>query len=57
MAALGLGSVTAFEALRKIGDLKNWGIAVTGAASGVGSAAHGLPLLDEVKAGRIGTPR
>jgi NADPH:quinone reductase len=39
MAALGLGSVTAFEALQKIGDLENRRIAVTGAAGGVGSAA------------------
>jgi NADPH:quinone reductase len=39
MAALGLGSVTAFEALRKIGELDGRRIAVTGAAGGVGSAA------------------
>jgi NADPH2:quinone reductase len=39
MAALGLGSVTAFEGLRKIGNLTNRRIAVTGAAGGVGSAA------------------
>jgi NADPH:quinone reductase len=39
MAALGLASVTAFEALDKIGDLSNRRIAVTGAAGGVGSAA------------------
>jgi NADPH:quinone reductase len=39
MAALGLGSVTAFEGLQKIGDLKDGRIAVTGAAGGVGSAA------------------
>jgi NADPH:quinone reductase len=39
MAALGLASVTAFEALRKIGDLTSRRIAVTGAAGGVGSAA------------------
>jgi NADPH:quinone reductase len=39
MAALGLGSVTAFEGLRLIGNLKNRRIAVTGAAGGVGSAA------------------
>ena len=39
MAALGLASVTAFEALRRIGDLNNRCIAVTGAAGGVGSAA------------------
>lgn len=39
MAALGLGSVTAFEGLQKIGDLKDRRIAVTGAAGGVGSAA------------------
>jgi NADPH:quinone reductase len=38
MAALGLASVTAFEALKKIGDLKNGRIAVTGASGGVGSA-------------------
>jgi NADPH:quinone reductase len=38
MAALGLASVTAFEGLRRIGDLKNRRIAVTGAAGGVGSA-------------------
>jgi NADPH2:quinone reductase len=39
MAALGLASVTAFESLRRIGDLNNRRIAVTGAAGGVGSAA------------------
>jgi NADPH:quinone reductase len=39
IAALGLGSVTAFEALRKIGDLTSRRVAVTGAAGGVGSAA------------------
>ena len=39
IGALGLGSVTAFEALRKIGDLTGRRIAVTGAAGGVGSAA------------------
>jgi NADPH:quinone reductase len=39
IAALGLGSVTAFEALRKIGDLTGRRVAVTGAAGGVGSAA------------------
>jgi NADPH:quinone reductase len=38
MAALGLASVTAFEALQKIGVLKKRRIAVTGAAGGVGSA-------------------
>jgi NADPH:quinone reductase len=38
MAAFGLASVTAFEALLKIGDLKNRRVAVTGAAGGVGSA-------------------
>jgi NADPH:quinone reductase len=38
-AALGLASVTAFEGLRRIGDLKDRRIAVTGAAGGVGSAA------------------
>jgi NADPH-dependent curcumin reductase CurA len=40
MAALGLASVTAFEGLRRIGNLKNTRIAVTGAAGGVGSAAR-----------------
>ena len=39
MAAFGLASVTAFEALRRIGNLKGRRIAVTGAAGGVGSAA------------------
>jgi NADPH:quinone reductase len=39
MAALGLGSVTAFEALQKIGDLRGRRVVVTGAAGGVGSAA------------------
>jgi NADPH:quinone reductase len=39
MAALGLASVTAFEALRRIGSLKGRRIVVTGAAGGVGSAA------------------
>ena len=40
MAALGLASVTAFEGLRRIENLKNRRIAVTGAARGVGSAAR-----------------
>jgi NADPH:quinone reductase len=39
MAALGLASVTAFEGLRRLGNLKDRRIAVTGAAGGVGSAA------------------
>jgi NADPH:quinone reductase len=39
VAVLGLASVTAFEALRRIGDLNGQRIAVTGAAGGVGSAA------------------
>jgi NADPH:quinone reductase len=39
MAALGLASVTAFEALQRIGNLNKRRIAVTGAAGGVGSAA------------------
>jgi NADPH2:quinone reductase len=39
MAVLGLASVTAFEALRKIGDIGSRRIAVTVAAGGVGSAA------------------
>jgi NADPH:quinone reductase len=39
IGALGLGSVTAFEALRKIGDIAGRRVAVTGAAGGVGSAA------------------
>ena len=42
MAALGLASVTAFEGLRRIGDLKNRRIAVTGAAGGVGSVGVAL---------------
>jgi len=36
MAALGLASVTAFEGLRRLGNLKDRRIAVTGAAGGVG---------------------
>jgi NADPH2:quinone reductase len=39
MAALGLGGVTAFEGLRKIGQLRGKRVLVTGAAGGVGSAA------------------
>lgn len=39
MAALGLAGVTAYEGLRKIGDLEGKHILVTGAAGGVGSAA------------------
>jgi NADPH2:quinone reductase len=42
MAALGLASVTAFEGLRRVGDLKNRRIAVTGAAGGVGSVGVAL---------------
>jgi NADPH:quinone reductase len=39
MAALGLASATAFEGLRRIGDLDSRRVVVTGAAGGVGSAA------------------
>src|SRR5690242_2915838 len=39
VAALGLASVTAFEGLRKLGDLGGRRIAITGASGGVGSAA------------------
>ena len=39
MAALGLAGVTAFEGLRRLGDLEGRRILVTGAAGGVGSAA------------------
>jgi NADPH2:quinone reductase len=42
MAALGLAGVTAFEGLRRIGDLNNRRIAVTGAAGGVGSVGVAL---------------
>jgi NADPH2:quinone reductase len=42
MAALGLASVTAFEGLRRIGDLKNRRIAIIGAAGGVGSVGVAL---------------
>jgi NADPH2:quinone reductase len=39
VAALGLGGVTAYEGLRRIGSLSGKRILVTGAAGGVGSAA------------------
>jgi NADPH2:quinone reductase len=39
MAALGLGAVTAFEGLRRIGDLSGKRIIITGSAGGVGSSA------------------
>ncbi len=39
MAALGLGALTAYEGLRRIGDLAGKRILVTGAAGGVGSSA------------------
>ena len=39
MAALGLGGVTAFEGLRRLGPLAGRRVLVTGAAGGVGSAA------------------
>jgi NADPH2:quinone reductase len=39
MAALGLGAVTAFQGLARIGDLSGRRILVTGAAGGVGSSA------------------
>ena len=42
VAALGLASVTAFEGLRKLGDLDGRGIVITGASGGVGSAAIGI---------------
>lgn len=42
LAALGLGAITAFEGLRKLGPLQGRRIAITGAAGGVGSAAIGI---------------
>ena len=42
VAALGLASVTAFEGLRKLGDLEGLRIVITGASGGVGSAAIGI---------------
>jgi NADPH2:quinone reductase len=42
LAALGLGAVTAFEGLRKLGTLEGRRIVITGAAGGVGSAAIGI---------------
>jgi NADPH2:quinone reductase len=42
MAAVGLGGVTAFEGLRRIGPLAGRRILVTGAAGGVGSAATAI---------------
>jgi NADPH2:quinone reductase len=42
MAALGLAAVTAFEGLRKIGELSGKRIVVTGAAGGVGSMATAI---------------
>ena len=42
MAALGLGAVTAFEGLRKLGDLSGKRIVVTGAAGGVGAMATAI---------------
>jgi NADPH:quinone reductase len=42
LAALGLGGVTAYEGLRRIGSIEDKRILVTGAAGGVGSAAVGI---------------
>jgi NADPH2:quinone reductase len=42
MAALGLGAVTAYAGLRRIGELRGRRIVVTGAAGGVGSSAVAL---------------
>ena len=42
MAALGLGAVTAFEGLRKLGELSSKRIIVTGAAGGVGAMATAI---------------
>jgi NADPH:quinone reductase len=42
VAALGLGAVTAFEGLRKLGPMGGKRIAITGAAGGVGSAGVGI---------------
>src|SRR5258708_18080334 len=42
VAALGLGAVTAYEGLRKLGTLAGRRIVITGAAGGVGSAAVGI---------------
>jgi NADPH2:quinone reductase len=42
LAALGLGAVTAYEGLRKVGPLAGRRVLVTGAAGGVGSAAIGI---------------
>lgn len=42
MAALGLGGVTAYEGLRRLGNLQGKRVAVTGASGGVGSAATAI---------------
>jgi NADPH2:quinone reductase len=42
IAALGLGAVTAYEGLRKLGTLDGRRVVITGAAGGVGSAAIGI---------------
>jgi NADPH:quinone reductase len=49
MAAFGLGAVTAYEGLRRLGDLGGKHILVTGAAGGVGSAAVGIATAQGAK--------
>lgn len=49
VAALGLGGVTAYEGLRKIGSLAGKRIVVTGAAGGVGSTAVAIAKAQGAK--------
>ena len=58
MAALGLASVTAFEGLRRLGDIESRRILVTGAAGGVGSAAVAIAKAQGAKVvGLLSTPK
>lgn len=57
MAALGLVGITAYEGLRRIGQLTNKRILVTGAAGGIGSAAVAIARAQgAVVAGVISRP-
>jgi NADPH2:quinone reductase len=57
IAALGLGAVTAYEGLRKLGTLDGRRVVITGAAGGVGSAAIGIAKAQGAEIVAVISPR